>query len=200
MQISFTIDADAFEQEQKEPVKKTLRIGDAEIAHALERIAKASLTEYLKMLVEGGMPSRADEAKQDRLLYLIQSYFGQTLPTESQISTIFQLTPEPKQNPAEEHRFALSQPTRRHPAAQYARGDRVRRTCAKCVSGGDQLGRDSRRTEHAHYPKRADLQTHHQTQGQRRAIRDQRRFPRIALCNAGSECRSVTSSRSVACC
>ena len=92
MQISFTIDADAFEQEQKEPVKKTLRIGDAEIAHALERIAKASLTEYLKMLVEGGMPSRADEAKQDRLLYLIQSYFGQTLPTESQISTIFQLT------------------------------------------------------------------------------------------------------------
>jgi hypothetical protein len=69
-----------------------LRIGDAEIAHALERIAKASLTEYLKMLVEGGMPSRADEAKQDRLLYLIQSYFGQTLPTESQISTVFQLT------------------------------------------------------------------------------------------------------------
>jgi hypothetical protein len=35
MQISFTIDADAFELEQKEPVKKTLRIGDAEIAHAL---------------------------------------------------------------------------------------------------------------------------------------------------------------------
>lgn len=82
MQISFTIDADAFELEQKEPVKKTLRIGDAEIAHALQRIAKASLTEYLKMLVEGGMPSRADEAKQDRLLYLIQNYFGQTLPTE----------------------------------------------------------------------------------------------------------------------
>lgn len=92
MQISFTIDAQAFEQEQKEPVKKTLKISDTEIAHALQRIAKASLTEYLKMLVEGSMPSRADEAKQDRLLYLIQSYFGQTLPTESQISTIFQLT------------------------------------------------------------------------------------------------------------
>lgn len=63
MLISFTIDAEAFEQEQKEPVKKTLRISDPEIAQALQRIAKASLTEYLKMLVEGGMPSRADEAK-----------------------------------------------------------------------------------------------------------------------------------------
>ncbi|MNQ88331.1 hypothetical protein D3C85_1035880 [compost metagenome] len=38
------------------------------------------------------MPNRADEAKQDRLLYFIQSYFGEILPTESQISTIFQLT------------------------------------------------------------------------------------------------------------
>ncbi|EJM08388.1 hypothetical protein PMI18_00247 [Pseudomonas sp. GM102] len=76
MQISFTIDAQAFDLEQKEPVKKTLRISDHEIAHALQRIARASLTEYLKMLVEGGMPSRADEAKQDRLLYLIQSYSG----------------------------------------------------------------------------------------------------------------------------
>jgi len=44
------------------------------------------------MLTEGGMPSRADETKQNRLLYLILFYFQSTLPTESQISTIFQLT------------------------------------------------------------------------------------------------------------
>ncbi|MNE04405.1 hypothetical protein D3C80_969340 [compost metagenome] len=92
MQISFMIDGQAFERDQKELIKKTLKIADPDVNQALQKIAKASLTEYLTMLVEGGMPNRADEAKQDRLLYLIQSYFGSNLPTESQISTIFQLT------------------------------------------------------------------------------------------------------------
>ena len=92
MEITFHIDDQEFEQEQKELIKKTLKIEDRDIHGALNKIAKASLTEYLTMLVEGGMPNRADEAKQDRLLYLIQSYFGDNLPTESQISTIFQLT------------------------------------------------------------------------------------------------------------
>ncbi len=35
MQISFTIDAHTFQQEQREPVKKTLKISDSEIASAL---------------------------------------------------------------------------------------------------------------------------------------------------------------------
>jgi hypothetical protein len=92
MEISFEIDDHEFEQEQKELIKKTLKIEDTVIPQALNKIAKAALTEYLTMFIEGGMPNRADEAKQDRLLYLIQSYFGYALPTESQISTIFQLT------------------------------------------------------------------------------------------------------------
>ncbi|WP_333795831.1 hypothetical protein [Rheinheimera sp.] len=92
MDITFQIDDHEFEQEQKELIKKTLKIEDGDIQGALNKIAKAALTEYLTMLVEGGMPNRADEAKQDRLLYLIQSYFAASLPTESQISTIFQLT------------------------------------------------------------------------------------------------------------
>ena len=92
MEITFEIDDVEFEQEYKELVKKTLKIEDTELQAAINKIAKASLTEYLTMLVEGGMPNRADEAKQDRLLYLIQSYFQEALPTESQISTMFQLT------------------------------------------------------------------------------------------------------------
>ncbi|EPL6454033.1 hypothetical protein N0G65_001161 [Providencia rettgeri] len=92
MEITFQIDDQEFEREQKELVKKTLKIEDDDIQVALNKIARASLTEYLTMLIEGGMPNRADEAKQDRLLYLIQSYFEESLPTESQISTIFQLT------------------------------------------------------------------------------------------------------------
>ena len=35
MQISFTIDAHTFQQEQREPVNKTLKISDSEIACAL---------------------------------------------------------------------------------------------------------------------------------------------------------------------
>ncbi|EML9902927.1 hypothetical protein RG393_001516 [Morganella morganii] len=92
MEISFQIDDQEFEREQKELIKKTLKIEDDDIQVALNKIARASLTEYLTMLVESGMPNRADEAKQDRLRYLIQSYFEDSLPTESQISTIFQLT------------------------------------------------------------------------------------------------------------
>ncbi len=93
MEVKFEINQDILDEERKALLKKTLKIEDAELPEALNKIACAALTEYLNMFVEGGMPNRADEAKQDRLLYLIQSYFGDTLPTESQISTIFQLTP-----------------------------------------------------------------------------------------------------------
>ncbi|ALE98566.1 MULTISPECIES: hypothetical protein [Serratia] len=92
MNIEFSIDDQEFDQERKDLLKKTLKIEDKDIQDALNKIAKASLSEYIIMLVEGGMPNRADEAKQDRLLYLIKSYFCNNLPTESQISTIFQLT------------------------------------------------------------------------------------------------------------
>ncbi|MFM9756497.1 hypothetical protein ACKKBH_06170 [Aeromonas dhakensis] len=92
MEVKFEINDDIFEKEQKELLKKTLKIEDSDIQKAVSKISKAALNEYLNMLVEGGMPNRADEAKQDRLLFLIQSYFESSLPTESQISTIFQLT------------------------------------------------------------------------------------------------------------
>ena len=92
MDIQFEIDNNEFDQEQQELVKKTLKLDDAQITIALNKIAKAALKEYLTMLVEGGMPNRADEVKQDRLLFLIQSYYENHLPTESEISTIFQLT------------------------------------------------------------------------------------------------------------
>ncbi|WP_158020615.1 hypothetical protein [Salinivibrio kushneri] len=45
MDITFQIDDDEFEQNQKELIKKTLKIEDAEIQEALSKIGKASLTE-----------------------------------------------------------------------------------------------------------------------------------------------------------
>ena len=49
MNITFQIDDQEFEAEQKELLKKTLKIEDPEIQNALNKIAKASLTEYLTM-------------------------------------------------------------------------------------------------------------------------------------------------------
>ncbi|WP_413484286.1 hypothetical protein [Morganella psychrotolerans] len=92
MNVQFDIDDVIFNDDKKEIFKKVLRLNDTDMQVALNKAGKAALCEYLKMIVEGGMPGRADEMKQDRLLYLIQNYFGNTLPTEMQISTIFQLT------------------------------------------------------------------------------------------------------------
>lgn len=79
-------------QEKKELIKKILKVDDASIQDTLNKIAKASFLEYLSMITETGMPNRADEIRQNRLLLLIQHYFGDNLPTEADISTIFQLT------------------------------------------------------------------------------------------------------------
>lgn len=93
MNIQFQIDDEIFNDDQKETLRKILKLrSSTDMQVALDKIGKAALYEYLKMIVEGGMPGRADEMKQDRLLYLIQNYFEDTLPTEMQISTIFQLT------------------------------------------------------------------------------------------------------------
>lgn len=93
MNVQFDIDDEIFNDDQKEIFRKILKLRNGtDMQMALDKIGKAALYEYLKMIVEGGMPGRADEIKQDRLLYLIQNYFEDTLPTEMQISTIFQLT------------------------------------------------------------------------------------------------------------
>ena len=93
MNVQFDIDDEIFNDDQKEIFRKMLKLrSGTDMQMALDKIGKAALYEYLKMIVEGGMPGRADEIKQDRLLYLIQNYFEYTLPTEMQISTIFQLT------------------------------------------------------------------------------------------------------------
>lgn len=92
MDITFEFSDAELPAEKLELIRKTLKIEEAETVEAINKIAKAATTEYIQMLVEGGMPNRADEAKQDRLFYLILNFFEHQLPNESQISTIFQLT------------------------------------------------------------------------------------------------------------
>jgi len=59
---------------------------------AISRVVLASLAEYKDMLLGMGLPSRADEIRQYRLFHLIKHYFRGRLPSETEVSSMFQLT------------------------------------------------------------------------------------------------------------
>lgn len=63
-----------------------------ELTAALTKICKTSFLEYCKMFKEKGLPSKADEVMQERLFFLLNHYYVNRLPSENEISTIFQLT------------------------------------------------------------------------------------------------------------
>ena len=86
------LDGAEIEEDRVAAVAGALGIEDhADVPGALAKLGQASLIEYVEMLAGNGMPNRADEAKQNRLLYVIKKYYGSRIPTESEISTIFQL-------------------------------------------------------------------------------------------------------------
>jgi hypothetical protein len=93
MKISFSVSEEEFNANDQTIICGGLGIQDqSELPEALQRIAKCAFLEYRKMFTERGLPTKAAEVLQDRLFYLIDSYFQDSLPTEAQISTIFQLT------------------------------------------------------------------------------------------------------------
>ncbi|MFP7335197.1 hypothetical protein SFC23_17780 [Shouchella clausii] len=59
---------------------------------ALKNVTLAALTEYKEMLLGKGLPTRADEIKQHRLFHLVKHYFQGVIPTEVEVSSMFQLT------------------------------------------------------------------------------------------------------------
>lgn len=59
---------------------------------ALKNVTLAALTEYKEMLLGKGLPTRADEIKQHRLFHLVKHYFQGVMPTEAEVSSMFQLT------------------------------------------------------------------------------------------------------------
>jgi hypothetical protein len=64
---------------------------DEEFSEALGKVTCAALTEYRDMFLGMGLPSRADEIRQHRLFHLIKKYFPQRLPSEAEVSAMFQL-------------------------------------------------------------------------------------------------------------
>lgn len=59
---------------------------------ALRRISRASIEEYLEMLLGKQLPTRATEIRERRLYHLLRFYFKNRIPDETEVSAMFQLT------------------------------------------------------------------------------------------------------------
>ncbi|MED4018043.1 hypothetical protein [Sutcliffiella cohnii] len=91
--INLQLTNDFLTEEEIEKLKILFKTDDIEEFNlALKNVAFAALTEYKEMLLGKGLPTRADEIKQHRLLHLIKHYFQGKIPTEAEVSSMFQLT------------------------------------------------------------------------------------------------------------
>ena len=94
MNITINISVAELSASDKTLIKECLSLTtNPELSDALTKICKTAFLEYCKMFKEKGIPTRADEVTQERLFFLLNHYYMDRLPSENEISTIFQLTP-----------------------------------------------------------------------------------------------------------
>lgn len=94
-QVNINLHDSLFSQEERVRLCNLFGIenGDNnEFKDAIEQISHAAIVEYKEMLLGKGLPTRADEIRQHRLLHLIKYYFLGRIPTEVEVSAMFQLT------------------------------------------------------------------------------------------------------------
>lgn len=93
MPINIELPDDFFTADERERLKELFKTqDDAEFSEALQKVVRAGLSEYKEMFLGMGLPSRADEIQQHRLFHLIKYYFGGRLPSEPEVTSMFQLT------------------------------------------------------------------------------------------------------------
>lgn len=94
MEITINLSTTDFTIADKSLIKECLDLHtNEELAEALKKLTKTAFMEYLKMFKEKGLPTRADEVQQERLFFLLTYYYQDKLPSENELSSIFQLTP-----------------------------------------------------------------------------------------------------------
>lgn len=93
MAIQVELSDDIFTQDEVERLKSLFGTEtDEGFNDAINAISAAAITEYKEMLLGKGLATRADEIKQHRLFHLVKHYFQGRIPTESEVSLMFQLT------------------------------------------------------------------------------------------------------------
>lgn len=94
MEFNINLSDDFFQESEIEILKSTFSCEtDDDLENALEKVILASLREYKEMFVGMGLPSRADDIQQFRLFLLISEFFENKIPSESEVSAMFQMTP-----------------------------------------------------------------------------------------------------------
>jgi hypothetical protein len=92
MPIDLQIPNDFFSGSEKEKLKELFEITkEQDFRKAINGVALAGLEEYRDMFLGDGMPMRADDIKQYRLLYLIKHHFENRIPNELEVSIMFQI-------------------------------------------------------------------------------------------------------------
>ena len=93
MKITLEINESMLSAEELKTIIEGLGLNDSEnITDVLSRLSRCAFLEYKKMFLSRGLPTKADEVQQERLFFLIQGFYINSLPTEKQVSTIFQLS------------------------------------------------------------------------------------------------------------
>lgn len=93
MRIEIELPDPFLTDEDKKRLQKSLGADTpARMDEAFKRLARAALEEYKEMLLGPGIPLRVDEVRQRRLYHLIRNYYVTRIPSEGEISRVFQLT------------------------------------------------------------------------------------------------------------
>jgi hypothetical protein len=93
MSITIDLPDDFFTQDERQRLERLFKAkGNAKFSEALQKVVRAALNEYKEMFLGISLPSRAGEIRERRLLHLIKHYFLVGLPSEAEVSSMFQLT------------------------------------------------------------------------------------------------------------
>lgn len=92
MELIFDTDT-LFDATEIELIKIVLNCADEqELQIAIEGISRAAIYEYFEMILGKQIPTRANEFQERRLFQLLKNYFVGRIPSEAEVSSIFQLT------------------------------------------------------------------------------------------------------------
>jgi len=92
MPITIRIPDDFFTEDERNKLGKLFNApSNVQFERALTRVTRAALREYRDMFLGQGLPSRVNEIREHRLYYLIKEYFVDQIPSELQVSALFQL-------------------------------------------------------------------------------------------------------------
>jgi len=92
--MEVTIDIDKIiESDEKDMLMEILDCeSEQELKNEVIGIIEAAVNEYFEMILGKQLPTRANEIKERRLFHLLKHYFVGRIPTESEVSSLFQLT------------------------------------------------------------------------------------------------------------